>query len=143
MAGARPRITNGEITVEPVIMRCNYDLPWNRQSSQTACGKVIQDQVGTLNWRIVVEGILTKQQLVDLASMRDDDVVSIITEEFGKIPAAFDNLNVERTDESAIGDIEDVQGPLLSFQLQAKEDTDDEGEGIQFFNENTRGTDYE
>lgn len=138
----RPRIGQGEEAIEPVVMNCEYDLPWNRQSSQTACGQMIQNQVGSKNWRVVIGGILTTRQLRDLARMRDQERVTVVTEEFGEFTVAFDNLNIRRASEEATGDIEGVSGPLLSFQLQTKEDSDEEGEGIQFFNENTRGAQF-
>lgn len=142
MPAARPRIEGKTVTVEPVIMNCKYNLPWNRQSSQTACGQVIQQQVGAKNWRVTVEGIMTKEQLNTFMQMRDEEVVSVITEEMGEAPVAFDTLQVERASEDAVGHIEGVEGPVLHFQLQTKEDTNEEGEGIQFFNENTRGATF-
>lgn len=119
-------------------MSCEYDLPWNRQSDQTACGQMIQNQVGAKNWRVVITGVLTRPQFVKLARMRDDETVRVTTEEVGEIEVTFDNLNIKRRDEDASGNIEGVEGPLLHFTLQTKDDSD-EGEGIEFFNENTRG----
>lgn len=144
MAGTRPRIGSGDNAIFPPIMRAEYTLPWNRQSAQTACGQNIQNQVGSKNWRVVLEGVMSQRQLVQLNSFRDQDTVTVVTEEFGKMRVAFDNLVVERTDEEAYADFDFEEGNpsvLLHFQLQTKEDSDDE-EGIQFFNENTRGADY-
>lgn len=140
--GVRPRIGEGEEAIEPVVMSCEYDLPWNRQSSQTACGSVVQNQVGSKNWRVVIQGILTQPQLFQLAQMRDKERVVVVTEEFGRMTVAFDNLNIKRVDGEDVGEAEGVKGPLMQFQLQTKEDSDEEGEGIQFFNENTRGAEY-
>lgn len=143
MSPARPRIGEGENAIEPVVMSCEYDLPWNRQSSQTACGSVVQNQVGSKNWRVVIQGIITLPQLDQLNRMRNEERVVVITEETGRINVAFDNLNLTRTDENAVGDIEGVEGPLMEFQLQTKEDSESDEQGIQFFNENTRGAEYD
>lgn len=135
----RPRIIGADYTVEPVTMTCEYDLPWNRQSDQTACGTMIQNQVGAKDWRVTVTGILTRPQLVKLARMRDEDAVTLVTEEFGEISVAFDNLNIRRESKDAVGHIEGYEGPILHFSLQTKEN-DENDEGIEFFNENTRGS---
>lgn len=116
----RPRIGN----VEPVTMRCEYQLPFERQSSQTACGNTIQNQNGDMNWRVVIEGILTIEQLDAIGELRGQDSVEVITAEFGRINVSFDQFNVTRASEEAVGDIEGEYGPLLSFQLQSKEEDD-------------------
>lgn len=144
MPGIRPRIGSGENAIYPITMRAEYQLPWNRQSSQTACGQNIQNNVGAESWRVVLEGIMSRPQLVRLNKFRDEEQVTVVTEEFGKMLVTFDQLNIERTSEEAVADFDfedNNPGILLSFQLQTKEDSDDE-EGIQFFNENTRGADY-
>lgn len=130
----RPRIGN----IEPVTMRCDYQLPWNRKSNQTACGQTIQNQNGDYNWRIVIEGILTLPQLNELRRMRGEGKAEVVTQEFGAMKVAFDQLNIERVSEEAVGEVEGYQGPIVNFQLQTKED--EEGEGIEFFNDNTRGS---
>lgn len=140
MSGIRPRIGSGELAFEPIVMQCDYTLPWDRKSSQTACGETVQTQNGDQNWRVVIEGILSKPQLVNLNRMRDQERVEVVTEEFGRMNVAFDNLQITRADDDAWGEIEGVEGPILQFQLQTKEDSDSEGEGIEFFNENTRGS---
>lgn len=146
--GVRPRIGEGESAIEPITMRAEYELPWNRQSSQTACGAVIQNQVGDLGWRVVIEGKLTMIQLRKLAQMREQDQITVVTEEFGEMQVAFDNLIITRTDEEEAARVQQTEGqnykgPIVDFQLQTKEDSGDDGEGIQFFNENTRGAVYE
>lgn len=123
----RPRIGDGDNEIEPVVMRAEYQLPWNRQSSQTACGQIIQNQVGDENWRITIEGVMTKEQMQQLDSMRGLDTVPVVTEEFGQLQVAFDTLTVTRADEEKWGEIEGYTGPFLSFQLQTKEDEEDEG----------------
>lgn len=130
-----PRI--GPIT--PITMRAEYQLPWNRKSNQTACGQTIQTPMGDLNWRVVIEGILTKPQLDELRNLRTrQSQVEVVTEEFGMLNVGFDQLNITRvSDEEDMSGPDDYEGPLIQFQLQSKED---EGEGIEFFNENTRGT---
>lgn len=142
--GSRPRIGTGENTIYPPVMRAEYQLPWNRQSAQTACGQNIQNQVGSKNWRVVLEGIMSRPQLVRLNNLRDQENVIVVTEEFGKMSVAFDQLIVERTDEDAVADFDFEESPevLLHFQLQTKEDSESDEQGIQFFNENTRGADY-
>lgn len=120
--GVSPRIGN----LEPITMRCDYQLPWNRQSNQTACGDVIQSQVGDKNWRIVIEGVLTRPMFEELAAMRGQDTVEVVTEEFGRINVAFDQLNVERVSDEEEIQFEGTVGPLLKFQLQTKEDEQDE-----------------
>jgi hypothetical protein len=133
---APPRIGN----IEPITMRAEYQLPWNRQTNQTACGDTIQYQGGSKDWRVIIEGIMSKSQLDRLRQLRDQPRVEVVTEEFGRMDVAFDQLNVTRADEEDVGEINGELGPLLQFQLQTKEDSDDEEEGIEFFNENTRGT---
>lgn len=140
--GVRPRIGSGESAVEPIVMQAEYQLPWQRESSQTACGQTIQNQNGDLGWRVVLEGIMSASDLIQLNALRDQEEVLVTTEEFGQVPVAFDNLTVTRADDEKWGEIEGEHSPILQFQLQTKESSDEEGEGVQFFNENTRGTNY-
>lgn len=140
--GIRPRIGEGDASVEPIVMQCQYQLPWDRQSSQTACGQTIQNQNGDMNWRVTIEGIMSRSDLIQLNALRDEDQVVVVTEEFGKMLVAFDNLQITRADEEKWGEIEGEETPILQFQLQTKEQSDEEGQGVQFFNENTRGATY-
>lgn len=122
----------GEVTVQPQIgdivpitMKTDYNLPFDRQSNQTACGTTIQTQGGDKNWRVVIEGIITLPQLDELESMRGQDSVEVVTEEFGLINVVFDQLNVSRASDEERLDTGDYSGPLINFQLQSKEDTEE------------------
>jgi len=108
--------------IEPVVMRADYQLPWERQSNQTVCGNVIQNQVGDKGWRIVIEGVMTLDQLENLRRMRDQNTVSVQTQEFGKLNVVFDQLNVTRSNKTDSGDFPEYNGPFIEFQLQTKED---------------------
>lgn len=135
-AEVTPRIAD----VEPVTMSCDYQLPWNRQSNQTACGRTIQYQNGDRNWRVVIEGIITIPQFRRLNELRGSDQVTIRTAELGTLDIAFDQLNVTRNDNPAVADIEgtdaDLAQPLLEFQLQSKqEDESEQDPPVEFVNE--------
>jgi len=120
--------------IEPVSMSVDYQLPWDRQSNQTACGQTIQYQNGDKNWRVVINGILTIDQLRALDDIRDQDQVDVRTAEFGTFPITFDQLNVTRASENSVGHIEGDYGPLLKFQLQSKELEKDEDPAVEFIN---------
>jgi len=123
-----PRI--GEI--EPISMKCDYQLPWDRQSNQTACGQTIQYNAGDLNWRIVINGVITISQLRKLDAMRGSENVEIRTAEFGKTTIQFDQLNITRNEDPAAAEIDNKVQPLLEFQLQSKEK--DEEPAVEFIN---------
>lgn len=121
-----PRIAD----IKPITMKARYQLPWNRQSNQTACGTTIQVPNGDLNWRIVIEGVISLGQFKDLNALRGEDSVEVVTAAFGKKNIAFDQLDVDRADEDQVGDIQGDVGPLYHFQLQTKELEDDEDGGL-------------
>lgn len=121
--------------IEPISMECDYQLPWDRQSNQTACGKTIQYQNGDTNWRIVISGILSIDQLRQLDALRGEDNVEIRTAEFGKKTITFDQLNVTRSGEENSGEIDDEVGPLLEFQLQTKELSSSEDPAVTFLDQ--------
>lgn len=116
-----PRIED----IMPVTMRCEYELPWERQSNQTACGTTIQYNAGDLNWRIVIEGFITIPQLTELDQLRNQRSIEVLTAEWGVINVQPDNLIVTRADEEEVGEIDGEVGPLLSFQLQTKQEDED------------------
>lgn len=116
-----PRIED----ITPVTMRCEYELPWERQSNQTACGTTIQYNAGDLNWRIVIEGFITIPQLTELDQLRNQRSIEVLTAEWGVINVQPDNLIVTRADEEEVGEIDGEVGPLLSFQLQTKQEDED------------------
>lgn len=131
-----PRIAD----IEPITMSCDYQLPWNRQSNQTACGRTIQYQNGDRNWRVVIEGIITIPQFRRLNELRGSDQVTIRTAELGTLDIAFDQLNVTRNENPAVADIEgtdtDLAQPLLEFQLQSKQENESEQEPpVEFVND--------
>ena len=134
-----PESTKGNVTprigpIEPITMKCDYQLPWNRQSNQTACGTTIQHQAGDLNWRIVIDGVLTIDQLRELESLRGTESVEVRTAEFGVIDITFEQLNVARNDEPSEAEIDGETQPLLEFQLQTKELDQDEDPPVEFIN---------
>jgi len=132
-----PESSEGNVTprigpIEPITMKCDYQLPWNRQSNQTACGTTIQYQAGDLNWRIVIDGVLTIDQFRELESLRGTESVEVRTAEFGIIEITFDQLNVTRNDEPSEAEIDGEVKPLLEFQLQTKELDQDEDPPVEF-----------
>lgn len=134
-----PESSEGSVTprigpVEPITMKCDYQLPWNRQSNQTACGTTIQYQAGDLNWRIVIDGVLTIDQFRELESLRGTQGVEVRTAEFGIIEITFDQLNVTRNDEPSEAEVDGEVQPLLEFQLQTKELDQDEDPPVEFIN---------
>lgn len=114
--------------VEPIVMEAEYQLPWQRDSNQTACGQTIQRQNGDLDWRIVFRGVVTLSQLDALRGLRSNSgEVQTRTAVFGVKVVTFDELRVTRADEESVGSVEGNTEPLYSFQLQTKELEDDEG----------------
>jgi len=124
-----PRIED----IEPVTMECRYELPWERQSNQTACGTTIQYNNGDLNWRVVIEGIITVNQLGRLNEIRGNDSITVFTLEWGEIEIQPDSLVVTRSDDPDVGNINGKTQPWLSFQLQTK--MDDEDPAVTFLDE--------
>lgn len=122
-------------TVEPISMTCDYQLPWDRQSNQTACGQTIQYQNGDKNWRIVISGIISIDQFRALNSMRGEDEVEVRTAEFGTQKVTFDQLNVTRAGDENTARIDDELGPKLEFQLQTKELSSSDEPAVEFINE--------
>lgn len=118
--------------IEPPVMRTEYQLPWNRKSNQTACGQTIQVQNGDLNWRVVIEGIMSLPQLNQLRSLRSEEEIEVVTEEFGSMMVSFDQFNITRADDEDVAEINDVVGPLLSFQLQTKENNEENSGTVRF-----------
>lgn len=107
--------------IEPLVMQVKYNMPWERQSNQTACGNTIQYQGGDMNWRLVIEGKLTRTQLQQLNQLRGQDSVTVRTPEFGTFSVTFDKLNVTRADGEGVAEIDDQVQPIVNFQLQTKE----------------------
>lgn len=136
-ADVTPRIAD----IYPITMSCDYQLPWNRQSNQTACGRTIQTQVGDKNWRIVIEGVITLSDFQRLNELRGADSVTIRTAELGTVDVKFDQLNATRTNENAVADFDDpytsdLAQPLVEFQLQSKQDSESEQDPpVEFVNE--------
>jgi hypothetical protein len=114
--------------VEPITMTAEYQLPWQRDSNQTACGTTIQNQNGDLDWRIVFEGVLTLSQLDRLRSIRDQSGdVETRSAVFGVKRVTFDQLSVSRGDDRKVVETSNGTEPLYEFQLQTKELDDEEG----------------
>lgn len=118
---ANEQITPAIDDIEPLTMEVQYDLPWDRQSNQTACGNTIQYQGGDMNWRLVIDGIMTRAQLQRLNRLRGQDSVPVRTPEFGTFSVTFDQLNVTRADGEDVADIYGEEQPIVQFQLQTKE----------------------
>jgi hypothetical protein len=114
--------------VEPIVMEAEYQLPWERDANQTACGQTIQRQNGDLDWRIVFRGVVTLSQLDSLRDLRSNSgEVETRTAAFGVKIVTFDELRVTRADEESVGNVDGTVEPLYAFQLQTKELEDDEG----------------
>jgi hypothetical protein len=124
-----PRIED----IEPITMECRYELPWERQSNQTACGTTIQYTNGDLNWRIVIEGKITIPQLERLDELRGRDSIEILTAEWGIINVKPDNLVVTRSDDNEVADVDGEVQPWMDFQLQTKQE--DEDPAVTFLDE--------
>lgn len=134
----RSQIRGGDATqvtprigpVEPITMSASYQLPWSRDTNQTACGDTLQQQNGDLDWRIVFEGILTLEQVDKLRSIRTNSgEVETRSAVFGIKVVTFDQLQLDRTDKQKSIEANGTVQPAYQFQLQTKElETDDEGE---------------
>lgn len=108
--------------VEPIILDAEYQLPWDRDNNQTACGQTIQTQNGDFNWRIVLSGVVTLSQLDALRGLRDDSsAVETRTAMFGVREVNFDQLNVTRPQSPSVIRVDGEVEPIYEIQLQTKE----------------------
>lgn len=113
--------------VEPITMEAEYQLPFDRDSNQTACGTTIQNQNGDFNWRVVFNGVVSLSEFRQLEQLRDTETVETRSATLGVRDVQFDQLNATRTDENKDGEINGRVEPLIEFQLQTKELQDDAG----------------
>jgi hypothetical protein len=119
--------------VEPITMTASFQLPWSNQTSQTECGRTIQNQNGDMDYRITIEGVLTKSQLDRLNRLRrESEKVPVRHAAFEQsvTDVAFDQLNVERVDDNAEIEVNGRVEPCYEFQLQTKENETDETETV-------------
>jgi len=108
--------------VEPIVQTAEYQLPWDRDNNQTACGQTIQTQNGDFNWRIVFSGVITLSQLDELRSLRNNaSKVETRSAVFGVRSVDFDQLNVTRSSDPSVINVDGSAEPLYEFQLQTKE----------------------
>jgi len=114
--------------VEPLVMRVSSDLPFDVDQNQTACGETIRRVNGDKDRRIVVEGYVNLQQARRLDAIRQSGVERVEVREplFGVAFVDFDTLSFVRTDAEAVGDIGGVTGPIYEFQVQSKQDSEDD-----------------
>jgi len=117
--------------VEPITLTAEYQLPWDRDNNQTACGQTIQTQNGDFNWRVVFNAIVTVSQLDELRTLRNSaSDVETRTAAFGIKSVNFDQLNINRSDEPSVIEVDGTVEPLYEIQLQTKELGADDGEGL-------------
>jgi len=119
--------------VEPITMTASFQLPWSNQTSQTECGRTIRNQNGDMDYRITLEGVLTKTQLDRLNRLRrESEKVPVRHAAFEQsvTDVAFDQLNVERADDNAVIEVNGRVEPCYEFQLQTKENEADDTETI-------------
>lgn len=117
--------------VEPITMSAEYQLPFSRDTNQTACGETLQQQNGDLDWRIVFDGVVTLSQLDQLRELRSESgEVETRSAVFGVKTVTFDQLSVSRTDDNGTVEQDGTVEPLYEFQLQTKELSDGEDGGI-------------
>lgn len=104
---------------------------------QTLCGQTYVEGIGETEWRVTLEGLVIKDQLIDLFDMRPaDNEITVIGEARVHENVTFDRFTYEQNDElgrgkfeydiSAAGDgsaVQEVESPLFSFQLQTEGDT--------------------
>ncbi|TKX58901.1 hypothetical protein EXE44_04980 [Halorubrum sp. SS7] len=117
--------------VEPIILDAEYQLPWDRDNNQTACGQTIQNQNGDFNWRIVLSGVVSLSQLDAIRAMRGDaSGVETRTAMFGIREVNFDQLNVTRSENPSVINMGGEVEPLYEIQLQTKELNDQTDNGL-------------
>lgn len=121
--------------IEPVVMKHTFDLPFDTDSTQTACGQTVRSVNGSKDWRVTFTGVLTLEQARRLDELRRQQTsISVRTALFGETTVDFDTLSLKRTSEEAVGEIEGVTGPIYEFQVQSKQDS---GNSDQTFGEST------
>ena len=118
--------------VEPIILSAEYQLPWDRDNNQTACGQSIQTQNGDFNWRIVFKGVMTLSQLDRLRALRESaSAVETRSAVFGIREVNFDQLSLTRPESPSAIQIDGEVQPIVEFQLQTKE-LDEQGSSDLF-----------
>ena len=116
--------------IEPLTMSADFQLPFEATTNQSACGTTKRVQNGDKDWRIVIEGLLNLPQFRELQQLRREGnttEVSVTTAEFGTIGVSFDQINCTRPSQENVGEINNFVGPIIKFQLQTKEQSQDEG----------------
>lgn len=108
--------------VEPIVLSAEYQLPWDRDNNQTACGQSIQTQNGDFNWRIVFNGVLTLSQVDQLRALRNNaSAVETRSAVFGVREVDFDQLSLTRPESPSAIQVDGEVQPIVEFQLQTKE----------------------
>jgi len=119
--------------VEPLVMEYTTDLPFDTDSTQTACGQTVRNVNGDKDWRVTFTGMVSLNQAQALNELRRGQTeVSVRTALFGETTVDFDTLSFKRMSEDAVGDVGDdnVVGPIYEFQLQSKQQSDSESESF-------------
>lgn len=117
--------------IEPIVLDAEYQLPWDRDNNQTACGQTIQNQNGDFNWRIVFSGVLTLTQLDQLRALRRRaDAVETRSAVFGVRSVNFDQLNLTRSQNPSVINVNGTIEPIYEFQLQTKELDEQTSDGL-------------
>jgi len=129
----QPKLRDSEtgITFDPlVVTNLSGILPWDLERDKTLCGENIVDTDGDLNARMTIEGYCLLSQLGELFQLRNNSSeVRLLwsgAEETGISSVSFDQLRFDRTAEEDLGEAADqITEPIFSFQLQSKEDGQD------------------
>ncbi len=115
-------------SVTPVAVTSIRGLTENSNTKhRTLCGDVAVEPVSEDEWRVTINGFVTKSQLQTLISMRPAGNVMYVDSEVGTFQEVeFDRFRWEQTDElnRYVGEADGVQvdEPLFEFQLQTRDD---------------------
>jgi len=119
--------------IEPLVMEYTTDLPFDTDSTQTACGQTVRNVNGDKDWRVTFTGMVSLDQAKALNELRRGQTeVSVRTALFGETTVDFDTLSFKRVTEDEVGDVGsgDSVGPIYEFQLQSKQESEDDSESF-------------
>jgi len=130
----RPTLKNpqtGNTAQPPVVTSVRGTLPLDTNTTQGTGGRTFVNTNGDMNVRMVLEGYLFRSDLKQLTSLiRTVDEVKVITEGYvGRVN--FDQFKWSREEGEQRGSYtfqgKTVTEPLYTFQLQSKENDNDDG----------------
>lgn len=122
-------VNGTEIEVTPVYTKeVEGTINSNDEDHTTLCGETQVEKNGDRNWRITIQGVVLKQQLERLKTLRPtDEAVRVITGgHTGDV--VFDQFTWTQKDEMNQGQFTlngtEVTEPIFTFQLQTREEGD-------------------